>query len=102
MFQDVLHEPDIDLDYAFKSSIVRDVIQVSNIDFVKTEALIKLKQGLDYLHNKSQLNFHGNLSSTSCLISSRWVVCLSDFGLDRILNSRYIDGTLGNLFLEFG
>jgi guanylate cyclase, other len=33
-----------------------------------------------YLH-ESPIRFHGNLCTSNCLIDSRWVVKLSDFGL---------------------
>jgi Protein tyrosine and serine/threonine kinase len=37
-------------------------------------------QGMTYLHD-SPLKCHGNLCTANCLIDSRWVVKLSDFGL---------------------
>lgn len=37
-------------------------------------------QGMTYLHD-SPLRCHGNLCTANCLIDSRWVVKLSDFGL---------------------
>lgn len=42
--------------------------------------LIDFRQGMLYLHD-SPLRYHGALSSSNCLIDSRWVVKLSDFGL---------------------
>lgn len=33
-----------------------------------------------YLH-ESPLRFHGNLCCSNCLVDSRWVLKLSDFGL---------------------
>jgi len=57
-------------------------------------------KGLDYLHSNSYLNYHGNLSSTTCLITSRWVVVLSDFGLNRLLNPKFAEGTLRKTFKE--
>lgn len=35
---------------------------------------------MTYLHD-SPLRYHGDLCSANCLIDSRWVVKLSDFGL---------------------
>lgn len=39
-----------------------------------------LLQGMLYLQD-SALRYHGALSTSNCLIDSRWVVKLSDFGL---------------------
>jgi len=35
---------------------------------------------MEYIH-KSQLKFHGRLKSTNCLLDSRWVIKITDFGL---------------------
>jgi len=40
-------------------------------------------QGMEYIH-KSPLKFHGRLKSTNCLLDSRWVIKISDFGLGRL------------------
>lgn len=37
-------------------------------------------QGMIYLH-ESPIRFHGSLHTANCLVDSRWVVKLSDFGL---------------------
>uniref|UniRef100_A0A914DPC9 guanylate cyclase n=1 Tax=Acrobeloides nanus TaxID=290746 RepID=A0A914DPC9_9BILA len=37
-------------------------------------------EGLSYIH-KSPLQFHGNLKSSTCLISDRWQIKLNSFGL---------------------
>ena len=38
-----------------------------------------------FLHD-SPLRFHGNLKTTNCLVDSRWVVKVADFGLADIIN----------------
>lgn len=39
-----------------------------------------LPQGVIYLH-ESPIRFHGSLCTSNCLVDSRWVVKLTDFGL---------------------
>ena len=40
-------------------------------------------QGLEYIH-KSAVKQHGNLKSSNCVIDSRWVCKLTDFGLQKV------------------
>ncbi|XP_070503442.1 speract receptor [Chironomus tepperi] len=61
--KDVLENDDVKLDNMFIASLVFDLIR-----------------GMTYLHD-SPLKVHGNLCTSNCLIDSRWVVKLSDFGL---------------------
>jgi serine/threonine protein kinase len=37
-------------------------------------------QGLTFIH-ESEIHFHGRLKSSNCLIDSRWVLKVTDFGL---------------------
>ncbi|XP_060569743.1 atrial natriuretic peptide receptor 2-like [Ruditapes philippinarum] len=60
--QDVLENDDIKLDNMFKMSFLMD-----------------LGRGLDFLH-KSPVRSHGNLKSSNCVIDSRWVLKLTDYG----------------------
>lgn len=66
--QDVLENEDVKLDNMFIASLIADIIR-----------------GMIYLH-ESPLKYHGSLCSTNCLIDSRWVVKLSDFGLQAFKN----------------
>lgn len=61
--EDILDNSDVKLDSMFVSSLVFDLIA-----------------GLNHLHN-SELRFHGNLKSSNCLVTSRWVLKITDFGL---------------------
>ncbi|CAB0016883.1 unnamed protein product [Nesidiocoris tenuis] len=61
--KDILENEDVKLDNMFIASLVGDILR-----------------GLICLHDSS-LRFHGNLKSSNCLVDSRWVVKLADFGL---------------------
>ncbi|XP_063708724.1 guanylate cyclase 32E [Culicoides brevitarsis] len=61
--KDVLENEDVKLDNMFIASLVADIIR-----------------GMIYLH-ESPLKFHGHLCTSNCLIDSRWVVKIGDFGL---------------------
>lgn len=54
------------IDWTFKYSIINDITA-----------------GLTYLHS-SDIEFHGRLKSSNCLVSSRFVVKLSDYGLNSL------------------
>ncbi|XP_015839153.1 guanylate cyclase 32E [Tribolium castaneum] len=61
--KDILENDDVKLDNMFIASLVGDILR-----------------GMIYLHD-SPVRFHGALHSANCLVDSRWVVKLADFGL---------------------
>ncbi|XP_064595045.1 guanylate cyclase 32E-like [Liolophura sinensis] len=61
--QDVLENEEIKLDSMFIASLVFDILR-----------------GMIYIH-ESIIKTHGNLKSSNCVVDSRWVVKITDFGL---------------------
>ncbi|XP_060083979.1 retinal guanylyl cyclase 2-like [Ylistrum balloti] len=61
--QDVLNNENIKLDWDFKASLLTDLVR-----------------GLRYIHT-SPIHFHGSLKSRNCVVDSRWVLKLTDFGM---------------------
>ena len=47
-----------------------------------------------YIHN-SALGFHGNLKSSNCVITSRWMMQITDFGLHDLRHSAEGGGSVG-------
>ncbi|XP_057310994.1 atrial natriuretic peptide receptor 1-like isoform X2 [Hydractinia symbiolongicarpus] len=61
--QDILENEDIKLDTVFCLSLLHDIVK-----------------GMQYLHS-IDIKSHGNLKSSNCIIDSRWVLKVTDFGL---------------------
>ncbi|XP_031575271.1 atrial natriuretic peptide receptor 1-like isoform X2 [Actinia tenebrosa] len=61
--QDILQNKDVKLDHMFIASLVSDIVR-----------------GMVFLQSVD-VKSHGNLKSSNCLVDSRWVVKISDFGL---------------------
>lgn len=47
-----------------------------------------------YIHN-SALVFHGNLKSSNCVITSRWMLQITDFGLHDLRHTAESGGSVG-------
>ncbi|XP_050393001.2 guanylate cyclase 32E isoform X2 [Patella vulgata] len=67
--RDILRNEDSQLDEMFVSSLVADLIK-----------------GMVFIHD-SDIISHGNLTSSNCLVDSRWVLQIADFGLPSALSS---------------
>ncbi|XP_066464942.1 atrial natriuretic peptide receptor 1 [Eleutherodactylus coqui] len=61
--QDVLENESITLDWMFRYSLINDIVK-----------------GMLYLHN-SVIVSHGNLKSSNCVVDSRFVLKITDYGL---------------------
>ncbi|XP_052770331.1 receptor-type guanylate cyclase Gyc76C-like [Mya arenaria] len=68
---DILENEDVKLDNMFLSSLVKDIIQ-----------------GMTFLH-ESELVYHGNLKSSNCVVTSRWTLQITDFGLLEVRAATY-------------
>ncbi|XP_064477774.1 guanylate cyclase 32E-like [Ornithodoros turicata] len=63
---DILENEDVTLDNIFVASLIADLVR-----------------GMIYLH-ESPIKSHGDLRSCKCLVDSRWVVKIADFGLHEL------------------
>lgn len=62
--QDILENEQVKLDMVFRMSLIFDLVK-----------------GMHYLHN-SDIKSHGSLKSSNCVVDSRFVLKITDFGLD--------------------
>nr|XP_027196215.1 atrial natriuretic peptide receptor 1-like [Dermatophagoides pteronyssinus] len=69
--QDILENDEIKLDWMFRYSLMHDIIK-----------------GMAYLHS-SEMHVHGNLKSTNCVVDSRFVLKITDFGLHSLRQQDY-------------
>ncbi|XP_055545270.1 atrial natriuretic peptide receptor 1-like isoform X3 [Wyeomyia smithii] len=64
--QDILENETIKLDWMFKISLMHDIVK-----------------GMAFLHS-TDLHSHGNLKSSNCVVDSRFVLKITDFGLHQL------------------
>ncbi|RWS01832.1 atrial natriuretic peptide receptor 1-like isoform X3, partial [Dinothrombium tinctorium] len=67
--QDILENEEIKLDWMFRYSLMHDIVK-----------------GMSYLHS-SDIKSHGNLKSSNCVVDSRFVLKITDFGLHSLRGS---------------
>ncbi|XP_007895384.2 atrial natriuretic peptide receptor 2 [Callorhinchus milii] len=61
--QDILENESINLDWVFRYSLINDIVK-----------------GMAFIHN-SIISSHGNLKSSNCVVDSRFVLKITDYGL---------------------
>lgn len=71
--QDILENEQMKLDRVFSGSLIHDIVR-----------------GMTYLHS-SEIRSHGNLKSTNCLVDSRFVLKIADFGLHELRRPHPLD-----------
>ena len=49
-------------------------------------------QGMIFIHD-SEIGVHGNLKSSNCVVDSKWVLMVTDFGLHQLVNERSGSGS---------
>ncbi|XP_018358835.1 PREDICTED: atrial natriuretic peptide receptor 1-like isoform X1 [Trachymyrmex cornetzi] len=71
--QDILENEQIKLDRVFRGSLTHDIVR-----------------GMAYLH-ASEVKSHGNLKSSNCVVDSRFVLKIADFGLHELRRNADVD-----------
>ncbi|KAK5637740.1 hypothetical protein RI129_000077 [Pyrocoelia pectoralis] len=74
--QDILENDEIKLDSMFRNSLMHDICK-----------------GMSYLHS-SEMQFHGNLKSSNCVVDSRFVLKITDFGIRSFKSSELSSGAV--------
>ncbi|KAK5858345.1 hypothetical protein PBY51_002491 [Eleginops maclovinus] len=70
--EDLLNNEEVRLDWMFKSSLLMDLIRA-----------------MKYLHNRDII--HGRLKSRNCLVDGRFVLKVTDYGFNEIVNAQGFD-----------
>lgn len=84
--QDILENEQLKLDWMFKLSLMHDIVRVR---FTQIRLIcmhchhVIIVQGMYFLHS-TDIKSHGNLKSSNCVVDSRFVLKITDFGLHRL------------------
>lgn len=76
----------VKLNWLFMYSLIKDLVDVTNNCYLVKHTQLKLilcYQGMEYLHF-IPIGSHGRLKPSNCVIDSRWVLKVTDFGLTKI------------------
>ncbi|XP_070537439.1 atrial natriuretic peptide receptor 1-like [Ptychodera flava] len=80
--EDILGNDSIKLDWMFRYSMTFDIVK-----------------GMHFIHS-SFIKFHGNLKSSNCVVDSRFVVKISDFGVREWRDKVDLDGAARSEFYD--
>ncbi|KAJ6222298.1 hypothetical protein RDWZM_000843 [Blomia tropicalis] len=81
-------------EFCVKGSL-KDIIENKELkleDHFVASLVYGILSGIAYLH-KSEIKCHGNLKTTNCLVTSRWMLKLTDFGLHKLRTIAETDST---------
>lgn len=81
--QDVLIMDEIKLDWSFRLSLLTDLVR-----------------GMRYLHS-SPCRVHGSLTSRNCVVDARWVLKVTDYGLNQFYESQGVSAPTKSAKREF-
>uniref|UniRef100_F6WZZ7 Guanylate cyclase n=1 Tax=Ciona intestinalis TaxID=7719 RepID=F6WZZ7_CIOIN len=79
--------------------LLEDATEYEMDDVFKYSLICDIVKGMTYLH-RSFFQCHGNLKSSNCLIDSRFVVKLTDFGLSKFRDGSRTDSKTGFKYYE--
>lgn len=94
--QDLLRNEDVKLDWMFKSSLLLDLIKVNQQNWLSHWGSVtawlsifncmSCFQGMKYLHHRDFP--HGRLKSRNCVVDGRFVLKITDYGFNELLESQ--------------
>lgn len=97
--QDILENDQLKLYWMFKLSLMHDIVRVCAADdfrlVVRYLMSFMCPQGMHFLHS-TDIRSHGNLKSSNCVVDSRFVLKITDFGLHRLRRAGCDDDDLRN------
>ncbi|XP_048576337.1 atrial natriuretic peptide receptor 1 isoform X2 [Nematostella vectensis] len=81
--QDILENEDIKLDSMFVNSLLTDIVK-----------------GMAYLHS-TEIRSHGRLKSPNCVVDGRWVLKITDYGLNKFKSNQDISEEEGEYAMYY-